>query len=135
MHMAKEKVPYFINQASGLKIDQMPGLETTILTGYHDEKMMMVLNKTLPGHTVPTHSHLHEQVGMVYAGKANLRIGDEERIVQKGDFYCIPSNIPHSDTCIGDEPFVMLDIFYPVREDFIEKLKQESDTKKKENGK
>jgi quercetin dioxygenase-like cupin family protein len=38
-----------------------------------------------------------------------------------------PSNIPHSDTCIGDEPFVMLDIFHPVRGDFIEKLKQPSD--------
>jgi quercetin dioxygenase-like cupin family protein len=63
---------------------------------------------------------------MVYAGKASLRIGDEELIVKKGDFYCIPANVLHGDTCIGDEPFIMLDIFYPVREDFIEKLKQES---------
>ncbi len=28
----------------------------------------------------------------------------------------------HGDVALGDEPFVMLDIFYPVREDFIEKL-------------
>ena len=82
----------------------------------------MVLNATLPGHTVPTHSHPHEQIGMVYGGRAVLRIRDEERIVGKGDFYCIPGGVPHSDTCIGDKPFVMLDIFYPVREDFIEKL-------------
>jgi len=102
----------------------MAGLETTILTGLQGEKMMMVLNATLPGHTVPTHSHPHEQFGMLYAGKARLCIGAEERIAQKGDFYRIPANVPHSDTCIGDEPFVMLDIFYPVREDFIEKLKQ-----------
>jgi quercetin dioxygenase-like cupin family protein len=52
-----------------------------------------------------------------------LRIGDEERIVKKGDFYCIPPNVPHSDTAIGGEPFIILDIFYPVREDFIEKYK------------
>ncbi|MBI5253116.1 MAG: cupin domain-containing protein [Euryarchaeota archaeon] len=107
----------------------MMGLETTILTGLHGGKMMMVLNTTLPGHTVPLHSHPHEQIGMVYAGKARLHIGDEERIVQKEDFYCIPANVPHSDTCIGDEPFVMLDIFYPVREDFIEKLEECSDVK------
>jgi hypothetical protein len=25
---------------------------------------------------------------------------------------------------IGDEPFVMLDIFYPVREEFLEKLEE-----------
>lgn len=119
------KIPYFINPTDGLRLTQMPGLETTILTGLHGEKMMMVLNSTFPGHTVPTHSHPHEQIGVVYTGKAVLRIGDEERTVQKGDFYCIPANVPHSDTCIGDEPFVMLDIFYPVREDFIEKLKRD----------
>jgi len=127
-----EKFVYFINSEEAPKIIQMEGLETKILTGLHGEKMMMVLNATLPGHTVPLHSHPHEQIGMVYAGKAILRIGNEERIVQKGDFYCIPSNIPHSDTCMGDEPFVMLDIFYPVREDFIDKL--ENSLSLKENG-
>jgi len=110
----------------------MVGLRTKILTGLHGEKMMMALNTTLPGHTVPQHSHPHEQIGMVYSGKARLCIGDEERIVQKGDFFCIPSDVPHSDTCIGNEPFVMLDIFYPVREDFIKKLKQHSDALEQE---
>jgi quercetin dioxygenase-like cupin family protein len=100
----------------------MEGLETTILTGLHGEQLMMVLNATLPGHSVPVHSHRHEQVGMVYSGKAVLKIGEEERVVGKGDFYCIPANVPHSDTCIGGEPFIMLDIFYPVRDDFIRKV-------------
>lgn len=117
------KIPYFIDLAQSPKIQQMKGLQTTILTGLHGEQVMMVLNTTLPGHTVPEHSHPHEQIGMVYQGKAQLKIGDEERIAQKGDFYCIPANVPHSDTCIGEEPFVMLDIFYPVRKDFITKLK------------
>ena len=45
--------------------------------------------------------------------------GDEERVVQRGDFYCIPADVPHSDTALGDEPFVMLDIFCPIREDFV----------------
>jgi len=112
------------DKANAPKIRQMDGLETTILTGLHGEKMMMVLNTTLPGHTVPLHSHPHEQIGMVYSGKAILRIGDQERVVQKGDFYCIPANVPHSDTTLGDEPFVMLDIFYPAREDFIKKYEE-----------
>jgi quercetin dioxygenase-like cupin family protein len=119
-----EKIPYFIDKAHAPKILQMEGLETTILTGLCGERMMMVLNATLPGHTVPRHSHPHEQIGMVHSGKAILRIGDEERVVQRGDFYCIPTNVPHSDTTIGNEPFVMLDIFYPVRKDFIEKYRE-----------
>ena len=114
---------YFIKPEEAPRLTQMPGLESVILTGLHGEKMMMVLNTTLPGCTVPMHTHPHEQIGMVHAGKAKLRIGDEARVVGKGDFYCIPAGVAHGDTCIGDEPFVMLDIFYPVREDFAEKLK------------
>jgi len=110
---------YFIDLEQAPRFTQMEGLETTVLTGLHGEQMMMVLNTTLPGHSVPTHSHPHEQIGMVYSGRAILRIGNEEREVGPGDFYCIPADVPHSDTCLGDEPFVMLDIFYPVREDFI----------------
>jgi len=120
-----KKSKYFINIKNAPKFMQMKGLETTILTGSHGEKMMMALNATLPGHSVPAHSHKHEQIGMVYSGKAILRIGNEERTVSKGDFYFIPSSIPHSDTCIGDQPFIMLDIFYPIRNDFLEQLKKE----------
>lgn len=122
--MSREEIPYFVDPANAPRFAQMSGLETAILTGFHGERTMMVLNATLPGYTVPIHSHPHEQVGMVYSGRARLRIGDEERVVQKGDFYCIPANVPHGDSCIGNEPFVMLDIFYPVRDDLIGKLKQ-----------
>ena len=117
---------YFIDLGKAPKIRPMDGLETTILTGLHGEQMMMVLSATLPNHSVPVHSHPHEQIGMVYSGKAFLKIGDEERIAEKGDFYCIPANVPHSDKCIGDKPFIMLDIFYPLREDFIQKLNEQS---------
>ncbi len=113
---------YFLNPETAPLLRQMAGLETRVLTGLSAEQMMMVLSATLPGHTVPIHSHPHEQIGMAYACKALLRIGDEERTVKKGDFYCIPANIPHGDTCIGDEPFVVADIFYPIREDFAAKI-------------
>jgi quercetin dioxygenase-like cupin family protein len=121
------KKVYFIDPRACPKIVQMEGLETTILTGLRGERMMMVLNATLPGYSVPTHSHPHEQVGVVYAGKAILRIGNEERLVKKGDLYCIPSNVPHSDTTVSEEPFIMLDIFYPVREDLVQRLKASQD--------
>jgi len=117
-----KKSLYFIEIEDAPKFMQMEALETTILSGLHGEKMTMALNATLPDHTVPMHSHKHEQIGMVYSGEAKLRIGDEERIVKKGDFYCIPSGTPHGDTCIGNEPFIMLDIFYPIRDDFLRKL-------------
>ena len=121
-----DKPDYFIDPDSAPRFSQLEGLETTVLTGLKGERMMMALNSTLPGHTVPMHSHPHEQIGMVYAGEAILRIGGEERRVRKRDLYCIPANVPHGDTTIGDEPFVMLDIFHPVREDFIEKVRKQT---------
>ena len=87
--------------------------------------MMMVLNATLLGHTVLVHTHPHEQVGIVYAGEATLRIGDEERHARNGVFYCIPAGVPHGDTTIGGKPFMMLDIFHPIREDFFEKARRQ----------
>ncbi len=114
---------YFPDPETAPLLRQMAGLETRVLTGLSGEQMMMVLSATLPGHTVPIHTHPHEQIGMVYAGQATLRIGGEERIVRKGEFYCIPANVPHGDTCLGDEPFAMLDIFYPVREEFAARLR------------
>ena len=63
---------------------------------------------------------------MVYSGKAILKIGNQEKTVKKGGFYCIPANEPHGDTCTEKKPFVMLDIFYPVREDFIKKVTEQS---------
>ena len=124
MDQINKQSPYFIDSEQAPTFSQMEGLETTVLTGLHGEQMMMVLNATLPGHTVPTHSHPHEQIGMVHSGRAILRIGDEEREVGPGDFHCIPANVPHSDTTLGDEPFVMLDIFYPVREDFLDRIEE-----------
>jgi quercetin dioxygenase-like cupin family protein len=123
--MNNYKNSFFIDPDKAQELTQMKGLTTKILTGLQGEKMMMVLNYTLPGHSVPKHSHPHEQIGMVYSGKATLQIGNGKKIVEKGDFYCIPANVEHSDTCIGDEPFVMLDIFYPVREDFIKKIENQ----------
>ena len=78
---------------------------------------MMALNATLPGHSVPLHSHPHEQLGVIYSGKGRLKVGEEEKIVGPGDLYYIPPGVPHGDTCLGDEPFVMLDFFFPIRED------------------
>jgi quercetin dioxygenase-like cupin family protein len=123
MGMDKETSVYFVDPKRAPEFVQMEGLETTVLTGLHSEQMMM-LNATLPGHSVPTHAHSQEQIGTVLRGRALLRIGVEEREVGPGAFYCIPGGVPHSDTCLGDEPFVMLDIFYPVREDFLDRVRQ-----------
>ena len=121
MKVAKHPSP-FIDLANAPKGKLMKGVETQILTGLDGEKMMMVLTEVLPDHEVPLHSHLHEQIGMVQSGKALFKIGAEERIVKKGDFYCIPASVSHYVRCLGDVSFVVLEVFCLVREDYLQKI-------------
>ncbi len=114
---------YFIESSEAPSFKPMAGVETSVLVGLQGEKMMMVLTTIHPGYSVPTHSHPHEQMGRVQSGKAIMIIGDQTRTVKAGDFCHFPPNVKHSAECVGDEPFVMLDIFHPIREDFAEAIK------------
>lgn len=116
--------PRFIDPDTVVFIDLMPGVTTKVLSGLAGEKMMMVLTTIGPGVTVPSHRHPHEQVGIVYSGKASLRIEDEKRIVGEKDIYSIPANKEHEATAVGEDPFVAFEIFCPVRDDLIEKVRR-----------
>jgi quercetin dioxygenase-like cupin family protein len=107
---------YYPEMVDLSNLSKMQIAGSTIIASLHDETMMVVLIATSRGYSVPTHTHPHEQIGMVLSGKAALRIGNNETIVKQGDFYSIPADVPHTDTCIGDEPFVEM-VFYPAGED------------------
>jgi quercetin dioxygenase-like cupin family protein len=99
-------------------LSQKRTVGSTIIASLHDETMIMVLFAASPGYCMPTHTHPHEQIGMVLSGKAALWIGGDETILRPGDFYSIPANVPHNDICIGDEPFVEM-VFYPAGKEVI----------------
>ncbi len=81
------------------------------------EKMMLSLVDIAPHAIVEEHSHPHEQVGMLLAGRATFFIGSEQKTLQPGDLYRIPSNVQHKVIAL-DQPVKALDIFYPVREEY-----------------
>jgi len=116
---------YFIDPSKVPSFKPMDGVETSVLTGLDGGNMMMVLTTVHPGYAVPAHAHPHEQMGQVQAGKAMMIIGDQTRTVQKGDFCYFPPNVEHSAECVGEEPFIMLDIFHPIREDFAVAVKNQ----------
>lgn len=66
----------------------------------------------------PAHSHPHEQMTLVIQGKANFVLGTEERVVSAGDVLHFPSDYWHGATML-DEEVVLIDIFSPIREDFL----------------
>ena len=66
------------------------------------------------------HSHPHEQITLVEHGPVRFTIDGQTRIVQTGDVLHFPSDCEHGATML-DEEVVLIDIFSPIREDFLPK--------------
>ena len=71
------------------------------------------------GGVVPTHAHPNEQISMVMSGVLLFRIDGRETIVKAGEIMQIPGNVPHEVAVIEDA--VAIDVFSPVRQDWIDK--------------
>ncbi|MDQ8003328.1 MAG: cupin domain-containing protein [Pedobacter sp.] len=83
----------------------------------HDDKIMLVKAKFEAGAIGPLHEHYHVQVTYVESGVFEMTIGDEKKIIRKGDGYYVPPHAVHGCVCV--EPGILIDVFAPHREDFI----------------
>ena len=92
-----------------------PGVHIYTAAG---EAMMLSLVEFAPGAIVEPHSHPHEQVGLLIEGELTFTIGDHRETVQPGDMWRIPGDVVHSAVA-GDEPVKALDIFHPIRQDYL----------------
>ena len=92
------------------------GVERKILA-YCDEAMC-VENHFEVGAAGPLHSHPHTQVTYIAEGAFEFIIGDEKRVVRKGDTMLKRGGVEHGCVCL--EKGVVLDFFTPMRQDFIE---------------
>jgi quercetin dioxygenase-like cupin family protein len=82
------------------------------------ERLMICRLQFAPHVVTAVHSHPHEQMTIVERGRVRFTIAGQERIVSAGDVLHLPSHIPHGATML-DEEVVLIDIFSPVREDFL----------------
>ena len=84
--------------------------------GYDDSIFMArVIFKT--GSEGYVHAHPHSQVTYVESGVFDFTIGDETQRLVAGDGTYIPPFADHGAICI--EEGVLLDVFSPIREDFV----------------
>lgn len=105
---------YFIPGAERKSMTLAPGVEATIATG---ERMTASVVELSPGAEIAPHDHPHEQIGAVLEGRVRFTIGDEERVLEAGDFYRIPGGIGHSAIALDDGARVV-DCFHPARDDY-----------------
>jgi quercetin dioxygenase-like cupin family protein len=87
---------------------------------FYQDRMMLVCFEIDPPVTFPMHKHEHEQLGFVLQGKAKFTIGEDTKIIEPNTFYKIPSNVEHGAEILGSEKAIFIDIFSPIREDFLE---------------
>jgi quercetin dioxygenase-like cupin family protein len=83
----------------------------------HLNNLMLSYLEMEEGTIVPLHKHPHEQGGILLAGRLELTIGDETRVVEPGALFLIPANVYHKAVPVGGR-VVVLDVFSPIREDY-----------------
>jgi len=81
-------------------------------------RMMICRFRFRPFLVTPEHEHPHEQMTIVERGKVRFFIEGKERICSPGDVLHFPSHCWHGATMM-DEEVVLIDIFSPLREDFL----------------
>jgi len=93
-----------------------PGLSRQIL-GW-DNQIIMVKVKFDKGIVAAQHSHFHTQTTFCHSGKFEFTIDGKKQVIAAGDGLYIAPNLVHGAKCL--EAGVVLDVFSPVREDFLD---------------
>src|ERR671912_2977324 len=91
------------------------GVERQMIVG---ERVMVCRLRFAPRVVTPPHDHPHEQLTFVERWRVRFTVGAEERIAAAGDVLHFPPGTWHGATML-DEEVVLIDIFSPIREDFL----------------
>lgn len=92
-----------------------PGVTRRVLA--YCDQLMCVENTFEVGAVGTLHSHPHTQITYVVSGRFSFTIGEETRQVGPGDTLLKTDGVVHGCACL--EAGVLLDIFNPMRQDFL----------------
>jgi len=93
-----------------------PSIARRYVTG---ERVTVARFELARGGVVPSHSHEQEQVTCVLSGVLKFRVNGQDAVVRGGEVLQIPGWAEHDVEVIEDA--VAIDVFCPVRRDWIEK--------------
>jgi quercetin dioxygenase-like cupin family protein len=103
----------FINLSDLEEKELVPGYHVRFV---HSDNMTFAYWTIDAGAALPDHQHPHEQVANVTEGEFLLTVDGETRGMKPGQVAVIPGNTPHSGKAVTD--CKIIDVFYPVREDY-----------------
>ncbi len=111
-----ESVKVFIKNAEIPWQEVDKGVRRKIMT--YDERLMVVKVEFEKDGIGSLHKHHHSQITHVESGVFEVEIGEEKKVLKGGDAFYIPPNVLHGAVCL--EAGVLIDVFSPMREDFID---------------
>ena len=115
MQASKELQPQHTDWTN-IPVEQLEeGIERQMIVG---ENVMICRLRLAPHVITPAHDHPHEQMTLVERGRVLFTIGDEQRMAKAGDVLHFPPGTWHGATML-DEEVILVDIFSPIREDFL----------------
>jgi len=91
-------------------------------TAVRTDDAIVTFNWIEPGHPeVPPHSHPYDQLALILAGtlELELELDGDRYTVSAGEVLYIPAGVPHVGRVVGDEVVLNVDIFAPIREDYL----------------
>ena len=91
------------------------GIDRQMIWG---ERVMVCRLRFAPGVVTEVHSHHHEQITIVDRGRVVFSIDGKQCNAAAGDVLHFPAHVRHGATMLDNE-VVLIDIFSPVREDFL----------------
>lgn len=91
-------------------------------TRVYGEKTLMAEFLLKKDSILPRHTHPHEQTGYLVKGHIRFSIGAKTYDAQAGDTWCILGGVEHAAEIIEDS--VVIEVFSPVREDYLPKVKE-----------
>lgn len=103
----KNEIKEWQNVANGIKRKIMA----------FDENLMLVKVEFEKGSIGALHQHYHHQITHIERGVFEVVIDDKKQILETGDAFYIPAHTLHGCVCLEDG--VLIDVFSPMREDFI----------------
>lgn len=105
----------WVFHSDALPQDAGAGVTRRVLT--YTEQLMCVENYFEQGAVGALHSHPHTQITYVVSGRFSFTINGETHEVGPGDTMLKTDEVVHGCTCL--EEGILLDIFTPMREDFL----------------
>jgi quercetin dioxygenase-like cupin family protein len=97
-----------------------PGMVRQVLA--HSGKLMLIRHFFEKGWVGAKHSHPHEQLVYVVRGKIRVEIGGEPAFaVGAGESFVVKGDVEHQAWALEESE--VLDVFTPVREDYMELVK------------